>query len=156
MSTRKQILTAGLAALFLVLLVFSAHSARSASSSRVTLLNASYDPTRELYRDMNRGFAAAWKAKTGQDVVINQSHGGSGRQARAVMAGLQADVVTLALAYDIDEVARRTEWLTFGIAFGALEPNERCQMADGSSIRKCSRMFFIIEKPLFNNFNDSS
>ncbi len=73
----------------------------------VTLLNASYDPTRELYEDVNREFAASWKAKTGQEVKIRQSHGGSGKQARAVIDGLEADVVTLALAYDVDALAGR-------------------------------------------------
>ena len=62
----------------------------------------SYDPTRELYQDVNAAFAKAWQARTGQVVTINQSHGGSGKQARAVIDGLQADVVTLALAYDVD------------------------------------------------------
>jgi len=70
-----------------------------------TILNVSYDPTRELYRDVNAVFARAWKAKTGRDVEIKQSHGGSGKQARSVIDGLQADVVTLALANDIDEIA---------------------------------------------------
>jgi sulfate/thiosulfate-binding protein len=70
----------------------------------VTLLNVSYDPTRELYQDVNAAFAASWKQKTGQAVTINQSHGGSGKQARAVIDGLQADIVTLALAYDIDAI----------------------------------------------------
>jgi sulfate/thiosulfate-binding protein len=69
------------------------------------LLNVSYDPTRELYQDVNAAFAAQWKAKTGKDVTIQQSHGGSGKQARAVIDGLEADVLTLALAYDIDAVA---------------------------------------------------
>jgi sulfate transport system substrate-binding protein len=68
----------------------------------LSLLNVSYDPTRELYQDINREFAAAWKAKTGQTIAIRQSHGGSGKQARSVLDGLQADVVTLALAFDID------------------------------------------------------
>ncbi len=68
----------------------------------VTLLNVSYDPTRELYQDFNKAFAKYWKAKTGQNVTIKQSHGGSGKQARAVIDGLEADVVTLALAYDVD------------------------------------------------------
>jgi sulfate transport system substrate-binding protein len=72
----------------------------------VKLLNVSYDPTRELYQEINSAFAAQWKQKTGQGVVINQSHGGSGKQARAVIDGLEADVVTLALAYDIDAIAR--------------------------------------------------
>ncbi len=73
--------------------------------NKVTLLNVSYDPTRELYQDVNAAFAKAWQAKTGQQVTINQSHGGSGKQARAVIDGLQADVVTLALAYDVDAIS---------------------------------------------------
>jgi sulfate transport system substrate-binding protein len=73
----------------------------------VTLLNVSYDPTRELYQDVNQAFAAQWKAKTGQTVTVRMSHGGSGKQARSVIDGLEADVVTLALAYDIDEIAAR-------------------------------------------------
>ena len=72
-----------------------------------SLLNASYDPTRELYKNYNILFAADWKKRTGQTVRINQSHDGSGKQARAVVDGLEADVVTLALAYDIDEIAAR-------------------------------------------------
>jgi sulfate transport system substrate-binding protein len=71
----------------------------------VILLNVSYDPTRELYEDFNQQFAAYWKTKTGQDVTIRQSHGGSGKQARSVIDGLEADVVTLALAYDIDQIS---------------------------------------------------
>ena len=70
------------------------------------LLNVSYDPTRELYQEVNAAFAAQWKAKTGQAVTLQQSHGGSGKQARAVIDGLEADVVTLALAYDIDAIAQ--------------------------------------------------
>ena len=75
-------------------------------SAAQTLLNASYDPTRELYQDFNAAFARYWKTKTGQTVNIKQSHGGSGAQARAVMEGLDADVVTLALAYDVDAIAQ--------------------------------------------------
>jgi sulfate transport system substrate-binding protein len=71
-----------------------------------TLLNVSYDPTRELYRDINAAFARAWQEKSGEKISIRQSHGGSGKQARSVIDGLEADVVTLALAYDIDEIAR--------------------------------------------------
>src|SRR4029078_13388921 len=71
-----------------------------------TLLNVSYDPTRELYKDFNVAFARYWEGKTKQKVSVQQSHGGSGAQARAVTDGLAADVVTLALAYDIDAVAR--------------------------------------------------
>ncbi|MBI1921040.1 MAG: sulfate ABC transporter substrate-binding protein [Geobacter sp.] len=72
--------------------------------AEVNLLNVSYDPTRELYQDFNAAFAKYWKKKAGEDVVVKQSHGGSGKQARAVIDGLEADVVTLALAYDIDEI----------------------------------------------------
>ena len=73
----------------------------------VNLLNVSYDPTREFYVEFNKAFAAHWKARTGDDVKVKQSHGGSGKQARSVIDGLDADVVTLALAYDIDELAAR-------------------------------------------------
>jgi sulfate/thiosulfate-binding protein len=76
--------------------------------AQTTLLNVSYDPTREFYKDVNEAFAAEWKKKTGQALQIRMSHGGSGRQARAVIDGLAADVVTLALAQDVDEVAART------------------------------------------------
>ena len=75
-------------------------------SAQTHLLNVSYDPTREFYEEYNRLFAQHWKATTGEDVVINQSHGGSSKQARAVIDGLEADVVTLALAYDIDAIAQ--------------------------------------------------
>jgi sulfate transport system substrate-binding protein len=80
----------------------------AAAPGPVELLNVSYDPTRELYRDVNSAFAKQWKAKTGQDVTIKQSHGGSGAQARAVIDGLPADVVTLALAGDIDAIAAKS------------------------------------------------
>ena len=75
-----------------------------ASAAEVTLLNVSYDPTRELYQDYNAAFAKYWQAKTGDKVTIKQSHGGSGKQARSVIDGLEADVVTLALAYDVDAI----------------------------------------------------
>jgi sulfate transport system substrate-binding protein len=80
--------------------------ALGAAASAQTLLNVSYDPTRELYQEFNAAFIKYWKGKTGQTVTIRQSHGGSGGQARAVIDGLEADVVTLALAYDIDAVAQ--------------------------------------------------
>src|SRR4051812_9964229 len=76
-----------------------------------SLLNVSYDPTRELYKEFNAKFAEYWKTKTGQSIEINQSHGGSGKQARSVIDGLEADVVTLALAYDIDAIAERSQLL---------------------------------------------
>jgi len=78
-----------------------------AFAADVQLLNVSYDPTRELYQDINQAFARQWKRQAGDNVKIRQSHGGSGKQARTVIDGLDADVVTLALAYDIDEIARR-------------------------------------------------
>jgi len=77
----------------------------------ITLLNVSYDPTRELYVDYNAAFAKYWKDKTGDNVTVNQSHGGSGKQARAVIDGLQADVVTLGLAYDVDAIAEKSDLL---------------------------------------------
>jgi sulfate/thiosulfate-binding protein len=76
-----------------------------------TLINVSYDPTRELYEEFNAAFTKYWKTKTGQEVRVNQSHGGSGKQARSVIDGLEADVVTLALAYDIDAIAQRSKLL---------------------------------------------
>jgi sulfate/thiosulfate-binding protein len=84
---------------------------RPAVARDVALLNASYDPTRELYQEFNSAFSKHWHAKTGQKVTVRQSHGGSSKQARAVIDGLEADVVTLALAYDIDSIAERSKRL---------------------------------------------
>jgi sulfate transport system substrate-binding protein len=81
----------------------------AAAHADTTLLNVSYDPTREFYKAIDEAFAAHWKAETGEDVTIEQSHGGSGKQARAVIDGLEADVVTLALAYDIDAIAQNSD-----------------------------------------------
>lgn len=91
-----------------VFLLIGALSTMSFAQGSVTLLNASYDPTRELYQNFNAAFAKYWKAKTGQTVTVEQSHGGSGKQARSVIDGLPADVVTLALAYDIDAIAQHS------------------------------------------------
>jgi len=88
------------------LLVAALLGAAPARAGGGQLLNVSYDPTRELYEAVNGAFAKSWKARTGQDLVVKQSHGGSGKQARAVVDGLEADVVTLALAYDVDAVAK--------------------------------------------------
>jgi sulfate transport system substrate-binding protein len=87
------------------------HIAQAQTAAPITLLNVSYDPTRELYVEYNAAFAKYWKAKTGQDVTIKQSHGGSGKQARSVIDGLDADVVTLALAGDIDAISKNGGWL---------------------------------------------
>jgi sulfate/thiosulfate transport system substrate-binding protein len=107
-----------------------------AHAAEVTLLNVSYDPTRELYVDYNAAFAKYWKAKTGQDVKINQSHGGSGKQARSVIDGLAADVVTLALAADIDAVATQGKLLPI---------NWASRLADNSS-PYTSTIVFLVRK----------
>ena len=100
-----------------------------------TLLNVSYDPTRELYQAVNVAFAAQWKAKTGRTVTIQQSHGGSGKQARAVIDGLEADVVTLALAYDVDAVARA----------GLIRPGWQARLPQNSS-PYTSTVVFLVRK----------
>ncbi|MDI1363646.1 MAG: sulfate ABC transporter substrate-binding protein [bacterium] len=110
--SRRGVLTgasAGAAALTASAMMGGPASARGVKP--LTLLNVSYDPTRELYKDINAAYAKYWKEKVGQTLTINQSHGGSGKQARSVIDGLQADVVTLALAYDIDEIAARAKLL---------------------------------------------
>ncbi len=89
--------------------LLSAFFAHSAGATEVTLLNVSYDPTRELYQEYNTAFAKYWKAKTGDDVTVKQSHGGSGKQARSIIDGLEADVATLALAADIDALNKNGE-----------------------------------------------
>jgi sulfate/thiosulfate-binding protein len=96
MTTRRQI-SQSFVALALSLAGLAAHAAEP-----IKLLNVSYDPTREFYKDFNAAFAKDWKTKTGQDVTISQSHGGSGKQARSIIDGLEADVATLALGYDVD------------------------------------------------------
>jgi sulfate/thiosulfate transport system substrate-binding protein len=95
----------------LLTLLLASVLATVAGGKQIRLLNVSYDPTRELYQEYNAAFAKYWKAKTGDDVVISQSHGGSGKQAQSVINGLEADVVTLALAYDIDAIARQARFL---------------------------------------------
>ena len=97
--------------LWLATLVLSGAVSFTASAKEIKLLNVSYDPTRELYQDYNAAFAKHWKDKTGDTVKIEQSHGGSGKQARAVIDGLEADVITLALAYDVDAVAEKARLL---------------------------------------------
>ncbi|MGL4249865.1 MAG: sulfate ABC transporter substrate-binding protein, partial [Aeromonas sp.] len=88
------------------LTLFSLLAFGQANAAEIRLLNVSYDPTRELFQEYNAAFAKEWKAKTGDDVVVSQSHGGSGKQARAVVDGLEADVVSLALAYDVNAIAK--------------------------------------------------
>jgi len=111
-------------------------TAFSLQAQSVKLLNVSYDPTRELYQDFNAAFAKQWKAKTGQTVTVNQSHGGSGKQARAVIDGLQADVVTLALAGDIDALAEK----------GALLPADWQKRLPQNSTPYTSTILFLVRK----------
>lgn len=102
----------------------------------ITLLNVSYDPTRELYDDFNKAFARYWEEKTGDKVAVRQSHGGSGKQARGVIDGLPADVVTLALAYDIDAIAER----------GAAVPRDWQQRLPNNSSPYTSTIVFLVRK----------
>jgi sulfate/thiosulfate-binding protein len=104
-------------------------------AAQTTLLNVSYDPTRELYQDFNAAFVKYWKAKSGQDVTVRQSHGGSGGQARAVIDGLDADVVTLALAYDVDAVA----------ASGLIKPDWQKRLPKNSA-PYTSTVVFLVRK----------
>src|SRR5687768_17716398 len=97
-----------------IALALAAGFASSAALAETTLLNVSYDPTREFYQAYNEAFAAHWKNETGEDLIIEASHGGSGKQARAVIDGLEADVVTLALAYDINAIAEKGQLLDAG------------------------------------------
>ena len=110
--------------------------APSLPAATVKLLNVSYDPTRELYEDYNKAFAAYWKAQTGDTLIVNQSHGGSGKQARAVIEGLEADVVTLALAYDIDALA----------AQGGLIPANWQERLPNHSAPYTSTIVFLVRK----------
>ena len=105
----------------------------SKSPSEIVLLNVSYDPTRELYQEYNEAFQAYWRKKTGQNVGINLSHGGSGKQARSVMEGLEADVVTLALSNDIDEIASR----------GLIDAAWQSRLSDNSSPYTSTIVFLV-------------
>ena len=125
-----------------VLLVAAVLLAGAGSAqAQVKLLNVSYDPTRELYQDVNKAFAAQWKQKTGQSVEINQSHGGSGKQARSIIDGLEADVATLALAYDIDAIAQNSGRIKSGWQkrlaqqLGALHVHHRVRREEGQPAR---------------------
>jgi sulfate transport system substrate-binding protein len=117
------------------------------ASADTTLLNVSYDPTREFYQDFNKAFAAHWQQETGETVTIQQSHGGSGKQARAVIDGLDADVVTLALAADIDAIADRSDKL----------PKDWQSRLPNSSSPYTSTIVFLVHKgnpKAINNWGD--
>jgi len=118
----------------LLLLVLAVSPALAAADT--VLLNVSYDPTRELYRDFNTAFIAEWNKKTGETVKINQSHGGSGKQSRSVIDGLEADVVTLALAYDIDALH----------AHGGLVPADWQKRLPDNSAPYTSTIVFLVRK----------
>lgn len=120
---------------FTALALLAALTSAQAVSADVKLLNVSYDPTRELYQDYNAAFAKYWKAKSGDNVEISQSHGGSGKQARAVVDGLEADVVTLALAYDVNAVAKA----------GLTAANWQSRLADNAS-PYTSTIVFLVRK----------
>lgn len=109
---------------------------RAFAAGDATILNVSYDPTRELYEDYNAAFAAYWKKKTGQNVSVQQSNGGSGKQARAVIDGLQADVVTLALAYDIDAISQKA---------GLLPANWQSRLPENSTPYTSTIVFLVRE-----------
>src|SRR5688500_4980272 len=126
----------GLAGALIAASLLTASPAAPAQAQNLQLLNVSYDPTRELYREINAKFAADWKAKTGGTVTISQSHGGSGGQARAVIEGLEADVVTLALAADIDAIAERAK---------TLPPTWQTRLPDNSS-PYTSTIVFLVRK----------
>ncbi|KAF1721012.1 sulfate ABC transporter substrate-binding protein [Pseudoxanthomonas wuyuanensis] len=119
-----------------LLAILCLSAAASAIARDVRLLNVSYDPTREFYRELNAAFAREWERKTGDKVSIETSHGGSGKQARAVIDGLEADVVTLALAYDIDSIAQRGK---------LLPPNWQSRLPDNSS-PYTSTIVFLVRK----------
>lgn len=108
----------------------------SVLAAEIKLLNVSYDPTRELYQEYNAAFAKYWKGKSGNDVVVKQSHGGSGKQARAIIDGLEADVATLALAYDVDELAAKA-WLI---------PNDWQTRLQHNSSPYTSTIVFLVRK----------
>ncbi len=108
----------------------------SAALADVTLLNVSYDPTREFYKDFNAAFAQHWKGKTGEDVTVRMSHGGSGKQARSVIDGLEADVVTLAISVDIDEIAKATD---------KIPADWQSRLADASSPYTSTIVFLVRE-----------
>ena len=119
-------------------------AAAPAQAANVTLLNASYDPTRELYEEYNKAFAAYWKGRSGDALRVNQSHGGSGKQARSVIDGLQADVVTLALAYDVDALSRQGR---------LIPPNWQSRLPDNSS-PYTSTIVFLVRKGNPKNIRD--
>ncbi|MFN8546531.1 MAG: sulfate ABC transporter substrate-binding protein [Candidatus Eisenbacteria bacterium] len=132
---KNLVLLAGVGLLFYALASLP-HSPFATAGGKVTILNVSYDPTREFYQEFNEAFAAHWKRTASQAVEIQQSHGGSGKQARAVIDGLEADVVTLALAYDIDAIAKNS---------GLLPADWQSRLPNGSA-PYTSTIVFLVRK----------
>ncbi|AWK49705.1 sulfate transporter subunit [Clostridium beijerinckii] len=134
--------------IFLIIGIFVGYEKQRLTSgsdgeSTVELLNISYDPTRELYTKFNESFANYWEEKTGQDVIINQSHGGSGKQGRSVIEGLDADIVTLALGYDIDQISKA----------GLIEKDWQSEFRDNSA-PYTSTIVFLVRKGNPKNIKD--
>lgn len=127
-----------------VLIFFMAGTGCSNRNQARQLLNVSYDPTREFYEEYNQVFSQYWKEKTGEDITINQSHGGSGKQARSVIDGLEADVVTLALSYDIDSIAEKS---------GFIPKDWQTRLPDNSS-PYTSTIVFLVRKGNPKNIKD--
>ncbi|MGC4088648.1 MAG: sulfate ABC transporter substrate-binding protein [Polyangiaceae bacterium] len=127
----------------LTLILLACTQKRPQAAAELSLLNVSYDPTRELYDDYNRAFAKHWADQRGQRVTVKQSHGGSGKQARAVIDGLEADVVTLALEYDVNSISRQ----------GLIEPNWRARLS-GNSAPYTSIIVFVVRAGNPKNIRD--
>lgn len=130
--------------LSLMILALSLLTGASLQAKEISLLNVSYDPTRELYREYNKAFARYWQTKTGDTVSVRQSHGGAGKQARAVIDGLEADVVTLALAFDIDAIAEKTGFL----------PRDWQKRLPHNSAPYTSTIVFLVRKGNPKNIHD--
>jgi sulfate/thiosulfate transport system substrate-binding protein len=126
------------------LLLYALGFGGASPAATVKLLNVSYDPTREFYEEYNKAFAAYWKSKTGDTVIVNQSHGGSGKQARSVIDGLEADVVTLALAFDIDALSTQ----------GGLIPRNWQKRLPNNSTPYTSTIVFLVRKGNPKNIHD--
>jgi sulfate transport system substrate-binding protein len=133
-----------IAAVLVVVAIAVATAYRSSATGDVAILNVSYDPTREFYQEYNAAFARNWKRRTGENVTVKQSHAGSGKQARAVMDGLEADVVTLALAYDIDAVSDMA---------GLLPKNWQSRLPNNSA-PYTSTVVFLVRKGNPKNIRD--
>jgi sulfate/thiosulfate-binding protein len=132
----KRAIVIGLVGLGLAAALLAPRAQTARAGGTVKLLNASYDPTRELYQEVNAAFGKQWQQKTGQSVAISQSHGGSGKQARSVIDGLEADVVTLGLAYDIDAIAEQS---------GRVSKDWQKRLPDNSS-PYTSTIVFVVRK----------